>query len=204
MVGTGGVLINSGANVSFNNCDFVDNSPVNIRISNNGRTAVYWQEGQEGETDPIYLVGLEINGGTFTHDQPMEWTVFVPAWLNRQLFWTQSITVTPQSLAEQIIPEEYQIGPDDIEEELEFTLGAFPNPSNAAIVLSVDLPYTTDMRVELYDVLGRRVQTYSYSQLPQGLHRTHINGHDLASGTYFARVTAGEQQVGIQKIMFLK
>jgi Right handed beta helix region/Secretion system C-terminal sorting domain len=200
---TSGVLINSGSYLSAINCDFDGNTPYNMEIANSGRTAQLWGEGLQGDSDPIDVTGLEIVSCTFNHHLPMDQSVFCPHWLEPEAFWANDITVTPQALADQIIPVQFRGGLDNFNEG-GFAVAASPNPSNATIVLSVDLPQATDMTVELYDVLGRRVQTYSYNQLPQGLHKTHINGRNLASGTYFARVTAGSQQMATHKLMFVK
>ncbi len=200
---TSGILINSGANLSATNCDFDGNLPYNMEIANSGRTAMLWRDGALGESDPIDVTGLQIASCTFNHYLPLDQSVYCPDWLDPASFWTSAITVTPQALAEQIVPMQYRGGLDNIGGG-DMVVYAAPNPSNATIVLSVDLPHATDMVVDLYDVLGRRVQTYSYIQLPQGLHKTHINGRDLASGTYFARVSAGAQTVATHKLMFVK
>jgi len=81
----------------------------------------------------------------------------------------------------------------------EFALeGAFPNPFRQAATLKMDLPQKADVTVEVYDLLGRKVQTAHSGEMAAGSGRTvRINGSDLSSGTYFyrARVEMGESRV---------
>jgi flagellar hook assembly protein FlgD len=56
-----------------------------------------------------------------------------------------------------------------------------------------------DVRVAVYDALGRRVQVLVDERTPAGRHTVQWNGRDasgraLASGLYFIRLRAGDQQ----------
>jgi hypothetical protein len=81
----------------------------------------------------------------------------------------------------------------------EFALeGAYPNPFRQAATLEMDLPQKANVTVEVYDLLGRKVQTAHRGELSAGSGRTvRINGSDLSSGTYFyrARVEMDENRV---------
>jgi Right handed beta helix region/Secretion system C-terminal sorting domain len=193
-----GVLINSGANLSASDCLFDSNTPYNIEIANSGRTSQLWEIGQNGHSEPIVVSGLEIRGGEFNHHLPMDCTVYCPQWLDPEWFWGNSIAIGPRFLADQIIPRPYRMTTQS------FEMSVAPNPSNATIILSINLPEVTDLRVDMFDILGRRVQQFEYDQVPVGVHKTPIDGSNLASGTYFVRVHADQQQIGIQKVMFLK
>jgi len=80
----------------------------------------------------------------------------------------------------------------------EFSLeGAYPNPFRQSATLEMDLPKKADVTVEVYDLLGRKVQTAHSGELSAGAGRTvRIIGSDLSSGTYFyrARVKMGDSQ----------
>jgi hypothetical protein len=71
----------------------------------------------------------------------------------------------------------------------EFALeGAYPNPFRQAATLKMDLPQKANVTVEVYDLLGRKVQTAHSGEIAAGSGRTvRINGSDLSSGTYFYR-----------------
>ena len=66
----------------------------------------------------------------------------------------------------------------------------YPNPfsEQSQILLSVREEQT--VAVELYDVLGRSMQTVFQGRLmPNRDHRIEISGHDLTPGVYFVRIT---------------
>ncbi|WP_263810070.1 MULTISPECIES: S8 family serine peptidase [Salinibacter] len=81
----------------------------------------------------------------------------------------------------------------------EFALeGAYPNPFRQAATLKMDLPQKANVTVEVYDLLGRKVQTAHRGEMAAGSGRTvQISGSDLSSGTYFyrARVEMDENRV---------
>ena len=68
--------------------------------------------------------------------------------------------------------------------------GAYPNPFDRAATLKMRLPQKATVTVEVYDVLGRKVQTAYNGEMQAGASQTvRINGSGLASGTYFYRAT---------------
>ena len=81
---------------------------------------------------------------------------------------------------------------------------AWPNPFNPSTNLHIALPEPSSLRVEVFDILGRRV-----ALLMQKEHATagriHLNwnakGH--ASGLYYLRVEAGQHRI-IRKVVLLK
>ncbi|WP_263785909.1 S8 family serine peptidase [Salinibacter grassmerensis] len=81
----------------------------------------------------------------------------------------------------------------------EFALeGAYPNPFRQTATLEMDLPQKANVTVEVYDLLGRKVQTAHRGEMSAGSGRTvRISGSDLSSGTYFyrARVEMDENRV---------
>ncbi len=71
-----------------------------------------------------------------------------------------------------------------------------PNPFGSATTLSYDLPGDGPVRVVIYDVKGRRVAVLQDETQRAGRHTISWNGKDergtpVATGVYFARVTAG-------------
>jgi hypothetical protein len=74
--------------------------------------------------------------------------------------------------------------------------GAVPNPLNPSTRLEFSLPRAMNVRLGLYDVSGRLVRVLAEGRLPRGPHRIPWDGTDragrpVASGVYFARLTAG-------------
>ena len=74
----------------------------------------------------------------------------------------------------------------------QFTLnGNYPNPFNPTTNIVFDLPENAAMRVEVYDLLGRRVMELSGLEMQAGAGRQiQIDASSLASGSYIYRVHA--------------
>jgi hypothetical protein len=96
----------------------------------------------------------------------------------------------------------------------EGTMGRFgllqnaPNPFNPKTTIAFNLPASTDVTLEIYDVAGRRVTTLVNERLGAGEHRVEWNGvastgERVASGVYFYKLTAGEENVS-KKMVLLK
>lgn len=75
-----------------------------------------------------------------------------------------------------------------------------PNPFTGETQLQVGLPSRSDVRVDIYDVAGRRVRTALFPQQAKGWSSARLDALDdrgqlLASGVYFYRVHAGSETV---------
>lgn len=75
-----------------------------------------------------------------------------------------------------------------------FALDApFPNPFRDATTLTFALPAPTEIRLEVFDALGRRVATVAEGSRPAGTHEVTFAARDLPPGLYLVRLTAGSQ-----------
>lgn len=82
---------------------------------------------------------------------------------------------------------------DDHLVPVEFHLGQnYPNPFNASTIIQYTLPKTSDVTIDTYDLLGRKVETLVNKHQPAGYHQVIWNADDVSSGIYFYRITAGE------------
>ncbi|MEG8947938.1 T9SS type A sorting domain-containing protein [Rosettibacter firmus] len=61
----------------------------------------------------------------------------------------------------------------------------YPNPFNPATVIEFDIPEITNVKLEVYDILGRKVKTILDERLEVGRYRVKFDGGDLSSGVYF-------------------
>ncbi len=78
-----------------------------------------------------------------------------------------------------------------------FTMGQnFPNPFNAVTHIPYTLDTTSRVRLFLYDLRGRLLQTLVNSTQPAGGYRVNITGENLCSGIYYCvlRVNAIEKK----------
>jgi len=80
----------------------------------------------------------------------------------------------------------------------EFSLGAnVPNPFNATTAFEIALPQDTDVEIEVFNLLGKKVTTLVDGPMKTGYHRIVWNGVDnagreVSSGIYLYRVVADD------------
>jgi hypothetical protein len=75
----------------------------------------------------------------------------------------------------------------------EFALAqSVPNPFSDLTEIQYDLPNECDVRLEVYDVTGRRVALLCDRRESAGRKSVRWTGNGLANGVYFYRLTAGE------------
>ncbi|MBU1638706.1 T9SS type A sorting domain-containing protein, partial [bacterium] len=86
---------------------------------------------------------------------------------------------------------------------LTITLRAYPNPFNPSTTISFDLPQSGYVSLQVFDMLGRLVESLEGRVLQAGPHTTQFHGNDLASGIYFVQLKSN-QQVSAQRIVFIK
>jgi flagellar hook assembly protein FlgD len=77
---------------------------------------------------------------------------------------------------------------------------AVPNPVHGAMFMRFSLPATGPIRLEVYDIAGKRVHTLASGSFPAGAHVVEWDGRGddgapAASGTYFVRLAMGEQSL---------
>ena len=87
-------------------------------------------------------------------------------------------------------------------EELTF-LPSAPNPFQTATRLRYVLPTTESVRLDVYDLLGRRVSTLVDQQQTSGPHEVVLDGSRLAPGVYFIRLAAGDRRT-TQKVHLVR
>ena len=69
--------------------------------------------------------------------------------------------------------------------------GNYPNPFNPSTRIVFDLPETSDIAVEVYDMTGRQVYSQSISSVPAGTNHSHLIEANLwPAGVYLYRLTA--------------
>jgi FtsP/CotA-like multicopper oxidase with cupredoxin domain len=71
----------------------------------------------------------------------------------------------------------------------------YPNPFNPSTTIRFSLPAATQVRLEVFDMLGRRVAKLVDGEKSAGAHEVSFNARRLSSGTYVYRLTAGKQTV---------
>lgn len=72
--------------------------------------------------------------------------------------------------------------------------GARPNPTAGGVDVPFHLSFPAHVRVEVYDVIGRRVALLLDELTPAGHHVVRWNGANVPAGQYFCRVTTGGER----------
>lgn len=85
-----------------------------------------------------------------------------------------------------------------------FEVGLAPNPFNSQTVLTLNLPEPTHARLEVFDILGRRVTELANRPLTAGAHRWAVDGSSWASGTYFLSYRLSPGPSGVRRLQLLK
>ena len=70
----------------------------------------------------------------------------------------------------------------------------FPNPARQRATLRYEIPeghQGTGVRIDLYDMLGRRVRTLTSGAAEAGRHERQLDLQSLSAGSYFLRLQAG-------------
>lgn len=81
--------------------------------------------------------------------------------------------------------------------------GNYPNPFNPSTTIRYSVAGSAKVTLEVFDILGRRVQTLVNQTQQPGLYEVQFNGSRLASGVYFVAFKAGNY-TKTHKIMLLK
>ena len=79
----------------------------------------------------------------------------------------------------------------------------YPNPFNPTTTITYEIPKALQVRLTVYDILGREVQTLVNEMKQPGRYETTFNASKLASGVYLYRLRAGGF-VGTKKLLVIR
>ncbi len=68
----------------------------------------------------------------------------------------------------------------------------YPNPFNPATTIRFALPEAVDVKLVVYDILGRRVKTILDGHTEAGFHKVVFDASHLSSGVYIYQIRAGD------------
>ena len=79
----------------------------------------------------------------------------------------------------------------------------YPNPFNPTTKIKYQLPILTNVRLSVYDVLGREIKVLVNQEKPAGSYEVEFNGANFPSGVYFCRMEA-DKYSDTKKLLLLK
>lgn len=77
----------------------------------------------------------------------------------------------------------------------------YPNPFNAATNINYELPYRTEVRIDIYNIVGQKTATLFTGIQQAGNHVVTWHADDIPSGVYFARLEAGQRSESIKMVL---
>ena len=89
------------------------------------------------------------------------------------------------------------------DEESYFKLKNYPNPFNPETHISYTLKEATNVKLTVYDRLGREVTVLVDEQQSEGEYNISFNASNLPSGIYFYRIKTAER-IEVRKMVFAK
>jgi hypothetical protein len=90
------------------------------------------------------------------------------------------------------IPERFQLNQN------------YPNPFNPVTNIIFDVAKTTDVKLVIYDLLGKEVETLVNKQMQPGTYKTDWNAAEFPSGIYFYKLTTEDGFVETKKMILVK
>jgi hypothetical protein len=78
------------------------------------------------------------------------------------------------------IPESFALAP------------SYPNPFNPAATIEFSIPNEENVKLEIFNILGQKIEDLVDSRLPAGNHAAVWNAENYPSGVYFYKLTAGD------------
>ena len=163
--------------------------------------------GADAPGSPSFRFIFPANGnpGTFAIDStcttPANVNSFVDRLTNLVVATTTTGTITlmgsaVKELETGVIPQDYALEQN------------YPNPFNAGTVIRFMVPTDGNVKVDVYNILGRRVRTLVDEFRVAGTHQTDWDGRsedgvDVSTGVYFYRITA-DRFSSTRKMVLLK
>ncbi|HWO57107.1 MAG TPA: T9SS type A sorting domain-containing protein [bacterium] len=152
--------------------------------------------GSDPQGSPSFRFVFPVNGneGTFMVDSCCVTPANINQYVDRNTdvvtptFTPGIITLTGDAVKELetgIIPQDYELEQN------------YPNPFNAGTVIRFKLPTDGDVKIDVYNILGRKVRTLVNEFRVAGTHQTDWDGRSddgtvVATGVYFYRIQAGD------------
>ncbi len=79
----------------------------------------------------------------------------------------------------------------------------YPNPFNPSTSIRFSIPESQKVELQIFDVLGRHVQTLVNNRMDAGWHEIEFRSENLASGVYLYHLTVGSQAFS-KRMLLLK
>ena len=79
----------------------------------------------------------------------------------------------------------------------------YPNPFNPTTMIKYSVGTRNLVTIKIYDVIGKEVVTLVNEVKEAGIYNTQFDGSNLASGTYFYKISVGDV-TNVKKMILIK
>lgn len=161
--------------VSTNTVSFTDESNDN-RDKDGGIVAWNWDFGDDLTSDEQNPVHVYAEPGTYHITLTVTDNAGAQASVEATVQIAPFVGLADGALA---IPEEFRMHQN------------FPNPFNPTTTINYDISKESHVRIELYDLSGRLINTFVDKKQPAGYYSIHWDASRYSSGVYIYRIQAG-------------
>ncbi len=103
-----------------------------------------------------------------------------------------------------LIGQPTDVTDEDLQTPTNFALiGNYPNPFNNSTIIKFRLADAGNIRLDIYNLLGQKIETLLSGTMSAGEHELVWNGNNVPSGIYFYRLVAGEKS-SVKKMALIK
>lgn len=115
-------------------------------------------------------------------------------WTDTYSYPSDAVVVSWNSFAteETELPSDYKI------------YSPYPNPFNPQTSIKVELPFTSEVRIAVYNTLGQQVAVLRNSVMSPCSHNVIFDGSELSSGIYLIRTSIPGQLEQVNKVILIK
>ena len=132
---------------------------------------------------PIMLIFLGKNQSTVAqvyYTPTIAWTSNGTSYLRKHnVLVDLQGSITNVETARNEIPDKYELYQN------------YPNPFNPTTTIEYEIPITSNVKIVVYDILGRNIETLLNKNLTAGNYKIDFDGTKLSSGIYLYKITAG-------------
>jgi hypothetical protein len=159
-----------------------DGEAYNLLVKAPHGTPISWRMSMQHMDDNVHLLLVNPENGRFYSAAADDEFEFLHSGetVEYELYIASEEAV--EEIQNSLIPDQITLEPN------------YPNPFNPVTTIRYSLPADDLVRIEVYDILGRRVQVLHDGPQQAGWHQLEFDGRQLASGTYIYRLIAGPVQ----------
>ncbi len=125
----------------------------------------------------VYVKGIGIAYGTYGYSMNQSYDSLKGCVINGVLYGDTSILVGINQLSNEV-PKHFSLSQN------------YPNPFNPATNIKFQIPHAGFVKLIIFDLLGREIQTLVNEQLSAGTYEADFDGGSLPSGVYYYRLEA--------------